>query len=138
MSAEQDGDALTENLCARFARAPATINHDAWLVHRGRFLSLEVLVEIGSVPHYLTIERGRIAALASGPQPLREWTFAVRGASDAWDRLWRPVPAPQEQDLFAFAKRGEMRFEGKLQVFLANLFYFKEVLTAPRRDGSAP
>jgi hypothetical protein len=52
-----------------------------------------------------------------------------------WRRFWQASPAPQDHDIFAFSKRGEVIIEGDLQPFMANLFYFKDVLAAPRQPG---
>ena len=128
----ETGGTLDAELAARFESLPELVNGDAWLVHRGRFLSTEVLIELGQAPYLLAIERGRIAALERGARPLRSWRFAVRAGEDAWRRFWRAVPAPGDHDIFALAKRGELIIEGDLQPFMANLFYFKDLLAAPR------
>jgi hypothetical protein len=111
---------------------PEFVNGDSWLVHKGRLLDIEVLIEIGDMPYHVTIQRGRIAACDKSPLPLRPWEFAVRGTLDGWRRFWQPVPPPQFHDIFALVKRGEFRIEGNLQRLMTNLFYFKDVLAAPR------
>ena len=47
----------------------ARVNDDKFLVHRGRFLTVDILVEIGEVPFIVSIEKGRIAAVERGPSP---------------------------------------------------------------------
>jgi hypothetical protein len=124
-------------LTARFERLPALVNGDAWLVHRGRFLEVEVLIGLGASPYYLTIEHGRIVGLERGPQLMRSWRFALRAEASAWRKHWQAVPEPHFHDLLAMAKRGPLAIEGDVQPFMANLLYFKDVLTAPRQRAGA-
>ena len=133
MAEESTGDAPAADLAARLATLPERVNGDPWLVRRGRFLTVEVLIELGRVPYRLIIERGRVASLEQGARPLRSWRVAFRAGEEVWRRFWRTEPAPQDHDLFALTKRGELRIEGDLQPFMANLFYFKDVLAAPRQ-----
>lgn len=133
--AEETAGALAADLAARLESLPRLVNGDPWLVRRGRFLTIEVLIELGRAPYHLAIERGRVAALERGPRPLRSWRFAVRAGEEVWRRFWQAVPAPQDHDIFALAKRGQLIIEGDLQPFMANLLYFKDVLAAPRQPG---
>lgn len=125
------------DLLRRFERVPDLVNGDPWLLHRGRFLSIDLLVGIGAVPYCVTIARGRIAACDRGPLLMRSWRFAVRGSAEAWRRHWERMPPPHHHDLFALAKRGLVTIEGDIHPLMANLFYFKDVLAAPRRLAGA-
>jgi hypothetical protein len=136
--AEQRDATMSAELARRFERLPQLVNGDAALVRRGRFLTVDCLVELGEAPYYLTIAAGRVAAIERGPKLMRPWRFAVRAGAAAWRRFWAPMPAPGDHDLLALAKRGELRIEGDLHPFMANLLYFKDVLAAPRRAGAAP
>jgi hypothetical protein len=136
MAIVTDGGEAT--LAARFERLPELVNGDAWLVRRGRFLDVDVLIGLGTSPYYLTIEHGRIVRLERGPQLMRSWRFALRAEASAWRQHWQPVPEPHFHDLLAMAKRGALAIEGDVRPFMANLFYFKDVLAAPRqRAGTA-
>jgi len=125
------------DLLRRFEQVPELVNGDPWLLHRGRFLSVDLLVSLGSVPYYLSIARGRIAGFERGPLLMRPWRFAVRGGAEAWRRHWERMPPPHHHDLFALAKRGLVTIEGDIHPLMANLFYLKEVLAAPRRLAGA-
>jgi hypothetical protein len=130
---ERGSGASVADLAQRFERLPELVNGDAWLVRRGRFLSVECLVELGELSYYVMIEQGRIATMERGPKLMRPWRFAPRAGAAAWHRFWEPMPAPGDHDLLALAKRGELTIEGDLYPFMANLFYFKDVFAAPRR-----
>jgi hypothetical protein len=123
----------TADLAARFEKLPDLVNGDVWLVHRGRFLSVDVLIGLGATPYYLTIEHGRIIRLERGPSLMRSWRLALRAEESGWRRHWEAVPEPHFHDLLAMAKRGALAIEGDVRPFMANLFYFKDVLAAPRQ-----
>ena len=109
------------------------VNADAALVRRGRFLTVDLLVEVGETPYHVSIERGRIASVTPGPVLMRPWRFAIRAPAEAWREFWQPVPRPGYHDLFALTRFSRARIEGDLQPLMANLRYIKEVLEAPRR-----
>jgi hypothetical protein len=134
---DEIGAVAVPDLVDRIERLPRLVNDDPWLVERGRFLTIDVLLELGPIPFYLKFEHGRLIALERGPKPLPSWRFAVRAAEDAWRRHWEEIPPPHYHDLLAMAKRGVLRIDGDLLPFMANLFYFKDVFAAPRRRGGA-
>ena len=113
-------------------RLPDLVNRNAVLLRRGRYLDLDILIEVGAVPYYVSIAAGRIVRLDRGPLLMRSWALAFRGGEEAWRRFWQPVPPPHFHDIFALAKSGEFRIEGDVQPLMANLLYFKEMLAAPR------
>ncbi|HUZ73312.1 MAG TPA: hypothetical protein VMU87_10010 [Stellaceae bacterium] len=123
------------DLVRRIERLSDLVNGDPWLVHRGRFVTLELRLDLGAVLYHVAIDRGRIAAVARGPFLMRAWGFAVRGSAEGWRQFWRPVPPPHHHDIFALQKLGAFRIEGDLQPLMANLLYFKDVLAAPRRGN---
>jgi hypothetical protein len=109
------------------------VNADAALVRRGRNLTVDVLLEVGATPYYVSIDGGRIVSIERGPLIMRSWSFAIRGNEQAWRQFWLPFPPPHFHDLFALVKRGELRIEGDLYPLMTHLLYFKGVLAAPRR-----
>ena len=118
-------------------RLPELVNGDSVLLRRGQYLDLEILIEIGAVPYYVSIAGGRIARLDRGPLLMRSWALAFRGSEDAWRQFWLPFPPPHFHDIFALAKTGQFRIEGDVHPLMANLLYFKQMLSAPRRLAEA-
>lgn len=108
------------------------VHADAGLVHRGRFVSLEWLWQIGETPYHINIRDGLIMELVRGPVLMRPFTFAIRGPVESWERFWAPVPKPGWHDLFAMTKDGRASIDGNLQPLMANLRYFKDIIAAPR------
>ncbi len=108
----------------------AHAGEEAWR-ERGRWLQVRVLIGVGQVSLLLNFEQGLIREHGQLP-PLTAWDFAIRGSGQAWAQFWRHPPPPGWHDLLALSKRGEMRLEGNLQPFMANLQYFKDLLALPR------
>lgn len=114
-------------------RLPTLANADAWLVRRGRFLSTNCLIQVGTVPFHMTIEAGRVAALERGPRLMTSWSFAIRASGQAWLRFWEPVPAAGWHDLFALTRHREATVEGQILPLMQNMQYFKDLLALPRK-----
>ena len=94
----QGGQALPcdADLVVGFEQLPRLVNEDSWLVHRGRFLRTELLLEVGVLsPPPVQFEAGRVVALVRGPQLMRPWQFAIRGDAEGWRKFWQPVPPPR-------------------------------------------
>lgn len=123
---------LESRVEAAFQKLPELVADDRNLLRRGAYLTVDFMAEIGSVPFYLSIVGGRLAALERGPQLMRPWVFAVRASVEAWSRFWQPMPEAGWHDIFALMKRGEASVEGDLRPFMANLQYIKDLLAAPR------
>lgn len=117
----------------RFARLPYLLSADDDLRRRGRWLTVECRIDIGSEPFHLTLSDGALTTLDRGPRLMHSTVFTVRGTDEAWRKYWEPVPAPGWHDLFALTKRGAASFEGDLRPLLQNLQFFKDLLALPRR-----
>jgi len=113
------------------------VNEDPALLRRGRWTSADMLLEIGDEGHVVAIRSGRIKAITPVEMRVSRWDFAIRGTAEAWAEFWKPVPKPRHHDLIALIREGKMRFEGDLDMLMANLLYLKLVLEAPRRGAAA-
>ena len=63
-------------------------------------------------------------------------SFALRAPEAEWRKFWSQPPAARLNDLMALIKRRVLLAEGDLQIFMANLRYFKEVLAKLRATGA--
>jgi hypothetical protein len=113
------------------------VNSDQMLVRRGRFLTTTFLLEIGTAAWLIAIFEGRIVSVAPGPFVMPSSSFALRASAEEWEKFWSPRPPPGSNDLMALIKRRALKAEGNLQVFMANLRYFTEVLAKLRNTGAA-
>jgi hypothetical protein len=113
------------------------VNSDAALTRRGRFLTTTFLIEVGTAQWLVSIVEGRIVSVAPGPFVMPSWAFALRAPQQEWEEFWSADPRPGSNDLMALIKRRVLKAEGDLQVFMANLRYFKESLEKLRPAGAA-
>ena len=113
------------------------VNEDTALTRRGRFLTTTFLLEVGTAQWLVSIVEGRIVSVAQGPFVMPSWAFALRAPQQEWQKFWSANPRPGSNDLMALIKRRVLKAEGDLQVFMANLRYFKESLEKLRPAGAA-
>ena len=112
------------------------VNDDQGLVRRGRYLTTRFLLEVGNTPWLIAIFEGRIVSVTQGPFVMPSWSFALRASQEEWQKFWSADPRPGSNDLMALIKRRVLKAEGDLQVFMANLRYFKESLEKLRPSGA--
>jgi len=110
------------------------VNDDAGLVRRGRYLTTAFLLEVGPTIWLISIFEGRIVSVVRGPFVMPSSAFALRASEAEWAKFWSERPPPGSNDLMALIKRRVLRAEGDLQVFMANLRYFKEALAKLRAE----
>jgi hypothetical protein len=113
------------------------VNADETLVKRGRFLTTTFLLEVGATAWLIAIAEGKIVSVTRGPFVMSSWSFALRASEEEWTKFWSARPQPGFHDLMALIKRRTLKAEGNLQVFMANLRYFKEALVKLRVPGAA-
>ncbi len=128
--------ALEQELCERFERCLFNgVNSDEHLVWRGRYLTADIIVQIGSAPFLVRIENGRIEECRKGLPLLCSTVFSVKGTTAAWAAFWENPPKPKWHDIFALIKFGHMSVEGNVRPFMANLQYVKDILAMPRKGS---
>ena len=113
------------------------VNGDEGLVRRGRFLTTTFLLEVGERTWLVSIFEGRIVSVTQGPFVMPSSAFALRAPEEEWQKFWSQRPPPGSNDLMALIKRRVLTAEGNLQVFMANLRYFKEALAKLRAGGAS-
>ncbi len=113
------------------------VNDDAGLVRRGRFLTTTFLLEIGATAWLISIFEGRIVSVTKGPFVMPSSSFALRAPEEEWQKFWSRRPPPGSNDLLALVRRRVLKTEGNLQIFMANLRYFKEALAKLRAGACA-
>jgi hypothetical protein len=115
----------------------ARVNGDEALVRRGRFLTTTFLLEVGQTGWLISIFEGKVVSVTSGPFVMPSSSFALRAPQQEWEKFWSSRPPPGSNDLMALIKRRVLKAEGNLQIFMANLRYFKEALAKLRTAGGA-
>jgi hypothetical protein len=112
------------------------VNEDTALTRRGRFLTTTFLIEVGSAQWLVSIIEGKITSVTQGPFVMQSWSFALRASQEEWQKFWSADPRPGSNDLMALIRRRVLKAEGNVQVFMANLRYFKESLEKLRPAGA--
>ena len=112
------------------------VNADEALVRRGRYLTTTFLLEVGRTAWLIAIHEGGIVSVTSGPFVMPSSSFALRASEEEWGKFWTLRPPPGSNDLMALIKRRALKAEGNLQIFMANLRYFKEALAKLRPTGA--
>jgi hypothetical protein len=112
------------------------VNGDEALIRRGRYLTTTFLLEIGSTAWLIAVFEGRIASVTPGPFVMPSSSFALRTSKEEWEKFASSRPPPGSNDLMALIKRRVLKAEGNLQIFVANLRYFKEALAKLRTAGA--
>src|SRR6202171_5198885 len=113
------------------------VNDDEGLVRRGRYLTTTFLLEIGPTAWLVSIFEGKIVSVTPGPFVMPSSSFALRAPEQEWQKFWSERPPPGANDLMALIKRRVLKADGDLQIFMANLRYFKEALAKLRSAGEA-
>lgn len=109
------------------------VNADPALVRRGRWTNADMLLESGARRWLVAIRAGRVESVRPVGLAVVAFDFAIRSTEEAWAEFWKPMPKPRHHDLIALIRDGKMRFEGDMDLLMANLLYLKLVLEAPRR-----
>ena len=115
----------------------ARVNDDEALVRRGRYLTTTFLLEVGQTFWMISIFEGKIVSVTKGPFVMPSSSFALRAPEEEWQKFWSARPPPGSNDLMALVRRRVLKTEGNLQIFMANLRYFKEALAKLRARASA-
>ena len=132
MTSASTAATTAENVIETFEALPRLAAADSDLAWRGRFLTCEMEIGIGSVPLSVAIVEGCIASVKRGPFLLKPFTFAIRAEADVWRRFHEPCPAPGWHDLLALTKTGRARIEGNLVPMMGNLQFIKDLIALPR------
>jgi hypothetical protein len=109
------------------------VNADSRLVQRGRFVDTTFMIVVGDDSTLLRIQAGEVTKVTPGPFITPNYSFCLRASRDVWEKFWQPLPPRGFTDVFALVKTKLMQIEGDLHPFMANLFYFKDVIAAPRK-----
>lgn len=106
---------------------------------RPRVADFDMKIGIGSHELLIKVRCGTVRSVDNllALRPLTPWDFSLSANVECWQRFWEPVPAAGWHDVFALMRNGNMRIEGNLYPFMANLQLVKDLLAAPRSENAA-
>jgi hypothetical protein len=107
---------------------PELVNGDPWLTHRGRFLDVSLMLEVGDDQYLIRIREGCVESVERGPFVMPRWTFALHASSQDWNAFWSAAPPPGYHDLVAMMKFKRLRLAGDPYPFMTHIRYFKDLL----------
>jgi hypothetical protein len=107
---------------------PELVNGDAWLTHRGRFLDVSLMLEVGETQYLIRIREGGVESVERGPFVMPAWAFALRASEEDWDTFWRASPPPGYHDLVAMLKFKRLTLDGDPYPFMTHIRYFRDLL----------
>ena len=114
------------------------VNEDRLVARHGAGSSFDLLLKWGEEDNLLQVREGRLAEHRHGPFVMPQCDFALAGSDDAWTRFTQSQPAPRDQDLFAFFRRGEIALVGDARKFFAHQLCLKLMLASLRAVGARP
>ena len=112
------------------------VNADPLVARLGADSSFDLLLRWGEEEHLLRVRGGRLEAHREGPFEMPQCDFVLAGGEDAWARFVHPQPAPRDQDIFAFFRRGEMSLAGDTRKFFAHQMCLKLMLAKLSAAGA--
>lgn len=110
------------------------VNGNARLVARGRHVSAVMLLDAEADSVLVRIQDGAVVAVEKAPALMPAFTFALRAPREAWAKFLSAKPPVGYTDIFALQRKRLLRLEGDLRPFMANLLYFKDLLTSCRAE----
>lgn len=113
------------------------VNANAALVRRGRYVNVTFLIESDDDRYVVRVRDGAIADVSQGSLLMPNWTFALRGTREAWEKFLQARPPAGFTDIFALQRKKLLKMEGDLHPLMANLLYFKDVLASARQRETA-
>ena len=116
---------------------PELANTDAWLIHRGRFLDVDLMLEVGETQYLIHIREGRVESVDRGPFVMPRWRFALRASAEDWNAFWSAPPPPGSHDLVAMMKFKRLTLDGDPYPFMTHIRYFKDLLVRLRAETAS-
>lgn len=128
---------MSEHVIQSFQRLSELAAADPELARRGRFLTCDFAIGVGSTQLSVSVDHGHVRSVARGPFLLKSHTFSISAEAETWARFHHPVPAPGDHDLLALTKAGRASITGNLVPLMGNLQFVKDLLALPRILASA-
>jgi hypothetical protein len=88
------------------------INADPEFRIAARYMTKDMLVEVGNTKCIVKIRDGVVTLIKSENAFADPWDFAVRATVDAWEKFLQPVPPRFYDGIFGGMVRGNFRLEG--------------------------
>ena len=120
---------LDKKQVERFRQA---LNNDPEFKLAARYVTTDVLLEVGDSQCIVKFRDGVVAEINLEPNFMDTWQFAIKGPADAWEKFLKPVPPPFYTSLFATIIRATMQVIGDLEAAFAYFWAMNRMLNFMR------
>jgi len=104
------------------------INADPEFKIAARYMSKDVLLEVGQARCVVKFRDGVLTQIKSENAFADPWNFAIRASVDAWEKFLQPIPPRFYDGLFAGMIRGNFRLEGETISALSHFWAITRML----------
>ena len=108
------------------------INNDSEFKLAAKFMTKDVLLEVGDSQCIVKVRDGLITEIKLAPTFMDAWNFAIKAPVESWEKFLRPVPPPFYTSLFAGMIRGTMQVIGDLEAAFAHFWAMNRMLNLMR------
>ena len=120
---------LDPNEVERFRKG---INNDPEFRLAAKFMTEDVLLEVGNSQCTVRIRDGLITEMNLAPTFMDPWSFAIKAPAESWEKFLRPVPPPHHTGLYGAMIRGIIQVVGDLGVAFAYFWAMTRMLDVMR------
>lgn len=104
---------------------------------RGEYVNAVFMIVVGETEFLVSLQKGELTDVRQGPFVTPSYEFRISASDDTWAELWSQTPLAGHHDVISLIKCKLLRLDGNLHTFMANLFFFKALLTSPRYTTEA-
>jgi hypothetical protein len=110
-----------------------TVNSDPEFKLASRFLTADILLDLGDMRCILQMRDGQIAAINLTVTSYDAWDFSIVGPAEAWQKFLQPMPPPFYNGLFAGMVQRKFVVSGDLETAFAYHWAVSRMLDIARQ-----
>jgi len=104
---------------------------------RSEYVNAVFMFVVGETEFLVSLQKGHVTDVRQGPFVTPSYEFRISASDNTWAELWSQAPTAGRHDVISLLKYKLLRVDGNLHTFMANLFFFKALLTSPRYTTEA-
>ncbi len=108
------------------------INNDPEFRIAAKYMTKDVLLEVGDSQCIVRVSDGLIAEMNLAPTFMDPWDFAIRSQVESWEKFLRPVPPPFYTGLYGAMIRGIIQVVGDLEAAFSYFWAVNRMLDVMR------
>lgn len=104
------------------------MNNDPEFKIAARFMSEDILLEVGNSKCIVKIRDGVLTEIKLDPTFIDPWSFSVKATAESWDKLLQSTPPPFYTGLLGGMLRGNLQISGNLEAAFAHFWALSRML----------